>query len=191
MGMNRELYNNNYIVLPQFLPVDQAKSLAVEFKQFCIDNNLKGDWQVEKSCAYRNYLPFLEILLDKTHEVSTIIDEPLLPTFSYSRIYQHQSTLPLHKDQESCEIVLTINLDCDIPWEIWIRTPYPENKSKPIILNPGDAMLYLGQEAYHWRNEYQGTYYCGLFLCYVKSRGKSASRTYNQMYTHGPGIFHD
>lgn len=191
MGINAKLHRNNYIILPNLIDKDEAKDLANQFKLFCEDNKLKGDWLVEKSYAYRNYLPFLEILLDKTHYFSKLLGEPLLPTFSYSRIYYNKSVLPVHKDQQNCEIAITINLDCDMLWDIMIRTPYPDHRTEKITLNPGDAMLYYGTEALHWREEFQGTYYCGLFLCYVRSRGKLSSLTYEQMYTHGPGVFYE
>lgn len=188
--MNQELIDNNYIILPNFLHADQTVKLANEFKSFCQEKNLIGDWLVKDSSSYRNYLPFLEILLDKTHEISSIVGEPLLPTFSYSRIYHNKSNLPLHRDQQNCEIAVTINLDCDLLWDIWIRTPKPDSKSVSITMNKGDAMLYLGTEALHWREEYQGTYYCGLFLCYVRTRGNLYVPIYDQMYTHGPGVFY-
>ena len=188
MGLNPELVKNNYILLPNFIDVDKAKALSDEFKEFCNKEDMSGDWQVPLSQAYRNYISFLEIIVDRSHQVSEIVGEMVLPTSAYARISKHDAILEPHKDNASCEIVITINLDCDHPWEFWIRTPYPSNKSVSHVLNPGDAMLYLGQDAWHWRNKYEGQYYTGLFLCYVLSRGDCSFIAREQIFTHGPGI---
>lgn len=72
--------------------------------------------------------------------------------------------------ERTCEISLTLHLDGDEPWSICIETPEKEQRS--VSLNPGDAMLYLGRIASHWRDEYKGNYYSQVFLHYVKSRGE-------------------
>jgi hypothetical protein len=41
-------------------------------------------------------------------------------------------------------------------------------------LEPGDAMLYLGCVAPHWRNEFSGKEYCQAFMHYVQSDGPFA-----------------
>ena len=54
----------------------------------------------------------------------------------------------------ACEISLTVNLDGDEEWPIWIETP--DGKEVRVSLKPGDAMIYLGCTARHWREEYKG-----------------------------------
>lgn len=170
MGMNRDLIDNNYIIVPQFLEQDIAINYANHFKKFCENNNVEGDWQVPTSSAFHNFLPFLELLIEKIPHVTSIVGEPLLPTYSYSRIYKNGNTLKRHTDRDVCEISLTVNLDCDEPWDIWIVTPKDEKKS--VTLTPGDAMIYLGCTAPHWREEFKGNYCSQVFLHYVRSRGK-------------------
>lgn len=41
-----------------------------------------------------------------------------------------------------------------------------------INLNPGDAVIYLGREVKHWRNELKGDFQSQVFLHYVDQNGE-------------------
>lgn len=167
--MNVELSNNNYIVVPNFISPFRANALSQEFKQYSTQEHLEGDPQVPESEVCYNYRPFLELLCEKTPQITEIIGEPVLPTYCYSRIYKTGNVLEPHVDRESCEISLTVNLSGDQTWPIFIKTP--DGNTKEVNLNPGDAMLYLGCIAPHWREEFKGSELIQVFLHYVKSRG--------------------
>lgn len=167
--MNIKLLNNNYIILPNFISSKRAKELGEEYKIFSETKNEGGDPQAPNSQSSYNYISFLELLCEKTQQVSTILQETVLPTYTYSRVYYNGSVLERHKDRDACEISLTLHLDGDKSWPIYIETPQGEEKS--VILDPGDAMMYLGKKADHWRNEFDGNYYTQVFLHYVRSRG--------------------
>jgi predicted 2-oxoglutarate/Fe(II)-dependent dioxygenase YbiX len=168
--MNSKLIENNYLVIPNFISSDRAKILADEFKSHCENKSFPGDNQAPNSHAVYNHISFLELLCEKTPEVSSLLEETVLPTYSYARVYKEGSVLEKHTDRDACEISLTLHLDGDFPWPIWIETPQQEKKF--VSLNPGDAMIYLGRIAPHWREEYKGSYYSQVFLHYVKSRGE-------------------
>jgi len=167
--MNKQLLENNYIVLKNFIANKRSTDLSFEFLKHCKENNLEGDEQAPNSYSAYNYISFLELLCEKTPEVSLAIDETVLPTYAYSRIYKNGSELVRHTDRDACEISLTLHLHGDSPWPIWIETPSGEHRS--VELSPGDAMVYLGKIAPHWRDCYQGEYYSQVFLHYVRSRG--------------------
>lgn len=173
--MNNSLLENNYLVLRQFITKERSEKLANEYKKYCFDNNIENDDQALNSHSSYNYISFLELLCEKTPEISKILGETVLPTYTYSRVYKEDSVLEIHKDRDACEISLTLNLDGDRPWPIWIETPNGE--SKFISLDPGDAMMYLGTIANHWREKFTGKYYTQVFLHYVRSRG-DCSYTY-------------
>ena len=164
-----ELWSKNYTVIPGFLDSCSAKELSDEFREFADRENLQGDSQSESSQSVYNYLPFLEILCQKCPEVSIAIGETVLPTYTYARVYKNGAVLEGHTDRDACEISLTVNLDGDQEWPIWIETP--DGKEVRVSLNPGDAMIYLGCTARHWREEYKGDWYTQCFLHYVRSRG--------------------
>jgi predicted 2-oxoglutarate/Fe(II)-dependent dioxygenase YbiX len=173
--MNRLLLENNYIIIPNFINPHKANSLEEEYRKYCSDNNIEGDPQAPESHSSYNYISFLELLCEKTQEVSSILEETVLPTYVYSRVYHRDSVLERHRDRDACEISLTLHLGSDKPWEIYIESPKGEERC--VNLRPGDAMLYLGKVADHWRNEFSGEYYTQVFLHYVRSRG-DCSYTY-------------
>jgi hypothetical protein len=168
--MNNKLIENNYLIIPNFISLERSKILSDEFKLYCEKENLSGDDQSPNSHSIYNHISFLELLCEKTPEVSKLIEETVLPTYSYARVYKEGSVLENHVDRDACEISLTLHLDGDYPWPIWIETPQKEKKF--VSLNPGDAMVYLGRIAPHWREEYKGSYYSQVFLHYVRSRGE-------------------
>ena len=170
--MNQKLLENNYLVLLNFISKEKSTNLSSEFLKYCKDNNLTGDPQAPNSCSNYNYISFLELLCEKTPEISSIIEETVLPTYTYSRVYKNGSELTKHTDRDACEISLTLHLDGDSTWPIWIETPSGEQRC--VELNSGDAMLYLGRTAPHWREVYGGEHYTQVFLHYVRSRGDCA-----------------
>jgi len=167
--MNTKLIENNYLIIPGFIPSYRAVQLANEFKSYCECSNLEGDSQAPQSHSKYNYISFLELLCEKTQEVSSILEETVLPTYAYSRVYFKDSVLERHTDRDACEISLTVHLNGDKQWPISIKTPTGEERS--VTLNPGDAMLYLGKIAEYWRDSYGGEHYAQVFLHYVRSRG--------------------
>ena len=173
--MKLELLKNNYMVVPGFIDLDYAKRLETEFILTDAKFKFDGDPQAPNSASCFNFHPAVELLTNKTSAVSELIGETVLPTYTYSRIYRNGSILEKHTDRPSCEISLTVHLGGDKPWAIWIETP--EREKKCVTLNPGDAMLYLGCVAPHWRGRFEGDHYAQMFLHYVRSRG-----LYGSMY---------
>lgn len=176
--MNKTLLDNNYLVIPNFIDQERAKSLSEEFVAYSKESDFHSDSQAPNAFASYNYISFLELLCEKTPRISEAIGETVLPTYSYARIYGNQDNLIPHTDRDECEISITVHLSGDQPWHIWIKTP--KNEEKGVILNPGDAIVYLGSEAYHWRNAYQGNQYVQLFLHYIKSRGKYVQKYFDK-----------
>jgi hypothetical protein len=173
--MNKQLIENNYIILPNFISKERSIDLSAEFLSHCEKNNVDGDSQAPNSYSTYNYISFLELLCEKTPEISSLIEETVLPTYVYSRVYKNGSELLAHTDRDACEISVTLHLDGDSSWPIWIETPSGEKRC--VKLNPGDTMIYLGRNAVHWRGPYQGKNYTQVFLHYVRSRG-DCSYTY-------------
>lgn len=166
--MIQELIDNDFLVVRKFITQKKAKNLSKEFRDFCGKNNPGSDSQVPNTPSKYNYGSFLELLCEKTPEVSNLIGETVLPTYCYSRIYKSGDVLKRHTDRDACEISLTIHLDGDKEWEIYVETP--DGKEIAINLKCGDALLYLGCKAPHWRNAFDGEYYSQVFLHYVRSK---------------------
>lgn len=167
-----ELALNNYIYIPNFISNYEANKLATEFREHCNRERCSGDVQVNDSQADYNFIGFLELLCEKTPEVTKFAGEKVLPTYTYGRVYKNGAELLRHRDRNACEVSLTIHLDGDKDWPIYIQKPNGEEVE--LILRAGDAMMYLGMEADHWRNKYHGENYVQVFLHYVKSRGSQS-----------------
>ena len=114
----------------------------------------------------------------------------LIPTYSYTRLYEKGNILKRHKDRSSCEVSTTLHLGGD-PWPIFIN-PDPErgnvygeergkyniksynpttDKGTRIDLKVGDMLIYSGCELEHWREPFQGNVCSQVFLHYNHANG--------------------
>lgn len=170
--MKKSIIDNNYLIIKNFIKPKRAKKLSKEFKEYCGKNNIKSDKQIPNTPAKYNYLSFLELLCEKTPEISEVIEETVLPTYCYARVYKKGDVLKKHTDRDACEVSLTVHLDGDKEWIIYVQSP--DKKEISVNLKCGDALLYLGCDAPHWRNSFEGSFYSQVFLHYVRSRGKKS-----------------
>ncbi len=171
--MNAQLEQNNFLFVPNFISQEHAQVLNQEFFMLERNNGCVKDLQAPSSPAAYNFKPFLELLCQKTNEVTNLIEEQVLPTYTYARIYKNGEVLNRHRDRPACEISLTVHIGGDLPWNISIQKP--NNEEVDLNLNIGDAMLYLGCTADHWRSTpFTGQNYSQVFLHYVRSNGPNA-----------------
>lgn len=109
--------------------------------------------------------PMEAAMMMKKKHMEEITGKKLLPTYTFWRMYTQYSDLPKHKDRPSCEISVTINLGSDgTKWPIFVE-------DVPCYLNPGDAVVYLGCELEHWREEFEGDWCSQVFIHYVDAEG--------------------
>jgi hypothetical protein len=171
--MQLEIIQNNYLQVPGFITPSEATSFAKDFKEYCLKFNPKNISDPSTHVnSELNWLPFISLLVQKIPEVSGLIGEPVLPTYTYARWQTTGDSLPLHRDRPSCEISLSVNLQKDKDWGFWIQKPTGD--AVEINLNPGDAILYLGCQADHWRNKFEGEEHIQVFLHYVRANGPKA-----------------
>jgi hypothetical protein len=110
--------------------------------------------------------PIMEsLMINKLEKMQKETSLKLLPTYSYWRMYTVNSDLKKHKDRNSCEISVTVMINSDeTKWPIFIE-------NNEILLNPGDAVIYLGCELEHWREKFIGDWQAQVFLHYVNENG--------------------
>lgn len=77
----------------------------------------------------------------------------LHPTYSYYRVYRNGDDLKPHIDRASCEISATLcfnhSFDAkDYQWPIFMQ-------GNEVNLNPGDMVIYKGEELSHWREPFE------------------------------------
>ena len=176
MNENKEQYSNlrkqNFVILPNFLSEEEITWSYDYFDRYIAAFKVKGDAQVKKSSSMYNFMPFVQILCNKTEKVSRILGVNVLPTYCFARKYYTNAELRSHMDREACEISLSIHLDGDKDWELYI-------KGTPVTLNRGDAVLYWGYDDKHWREPYTGHSYTNLFLHYVRLMGPFSEHVFD------------
>jgi hypothetical protein len=170
--MNQFLKENNYVVINNFLLPNQAKELYLTYVNDIKFNNIGN---LDEQCPNNaksvfNYRWFSELHINKLYQLSEFMGESLFPTYQYSRLYQKGSFLKKHIDRPACEISVTVHLGSDgTSWPLYFTKPNGNVAS--VNLKPGEAVVYLGIDSVHWRDEYKGNDYAQVFLHYVRARG--------------------
>jgi len=114
----------------------------------------------------------------------------LIPTYSYTRLYEKGNILHRHKDRPSCEVSTTLHLGGD-EWPIYMDPTGADNilsgKETTTIVKPGapkgirvdlkvgDMLIYSGCELEHWREPFQGKVCSQVFLHYNHENGPFAT----------------
>lgn len=134
------------------------------------DRSVKG-W-------HNQYAPFegQALLARLAPRIAQRVERPLLPAYSFWRIYDHGATLARHVDRRASEIAVTIALGAEpvdaSPWPIWVQGL--DGAERAIALAPGAAVIYQGGRVPHWREAFPGARHFQLFLFYVAADGASA-----------------
>ena len=114
----------------------------------------------------------------------------LVPTYSYTRLYEKGNILKRHKDRPSCEISTTLHLGGD-EWPIFLDPTesdyviYGKGGEEKIVkpgapkgvqvdLKVGDMLIYSGCELEHWREPFEGNVCSQVFLHYNHANGPFA-----------------
>jgi hypothetical protein len=101
-------------------------------------------------------------------KIETITGLPLLPGFSFVRLYKKSEKLRRHIDRGANEINCTIQIYGSTAWPLGVHVD-----GKDILVNQdcGDALIYRGLETPHWRDAYTGDEHLQLILAYVIKDG--------------------
>lgn len=124
--------------------------------------NLLGEFTDPQALGdYSKYadVAFETLMRDNTHKIEKLTGLTLVPTYSYARLYTKGSDLVMHKDRGACEISITLCLgyDSDYSWPMYVE-------AKPIYLEPGDIIVYRGQNVKHGRPVFEGNNHAQVFM---------------------------
>ena len=115
------------------------------------------------------------LLIKKKNLVEKETGLKLFPTYAFTRFYTYNSDLEKHKDRPSCEISVSAMWDSDgTEWPLYIE-------GKAIEMNRGDAVIYLGCEDEHWRENFTGDYHLQTFIHYVDQNGPNKDYKYDKI----------
>lgn len=176
-------YKDGFVHIKKFIPEDIG-DLITQYALFDEMRNFNPEpFHELVPNAHRQYGdPAMESILLKIQPfIEQLINKQLYPTYSYFRVYRPGDRLPLHLDRPSCEISATIcfNYDYgeDYSWPIYI-------KNIPVVMQPGDIVLYKGCDLYHERKpldvKSNSAWHVQGFFHYVDANGPFAEYKFDK-----------
>jgi len=136
-----------------------------------------------------SFLLYLQPILEKE------VEQPLIPSYSYYRVYKKGDKLEPHIDRNACEVSITLAFGWPNtpPWpfklsndKVYIdgteecHTPSSKENTIVICLEPGDALIYAGPKVKHWRDPLESTAFVQAFFHYVYANGPNTSYKYDR-----------
>jgi hypothetical protein len=185
---------NKYVVIKEAISEDLAKFCYDYFmmkrqvartmfdtkyiSQFTEYFGVWNDQQVPETYSHYSDIVMETLLVKLLPIMEKETGLKLNTNYSYARIYKKGDVLHRHKDRFSCEISTTLNLGGD-SWPIFIE-PNPKmgeniegkgyvsknTKGIKVNLEPGDMLVYRGNELEHWRDVFKGEDCAQVFLHY-------------------------
>lgn len=174
---------NGFFVCRNLLP-DQMINLLEHYLEFQQKSN--PHYLIRDKFGIGRYADFLceSILMFLLPVMEKVSGKTLHPTYSYLRIYSRGDDLNKHIDREIAEYsaTMTFNYASKELWPIWVEI---DEKSIPINLDKGDALIYMGNKIPHWREKFKGDQWAQCFFHYVDANGPFKDYKFNMRS--GPG----
>jgi hypothetical protein len=143
-----------------------------------------------------HYVPLAMFHWGMTPAIEALVGEPILPTYSYFRLYRKGDICRVHGDRVACEhsLSLTLAYSDDRPWALEVspvRTEQPyarvdsafatSERAQAVAMAPGDAVLYQGVHHHHGRTTPNpNAWSAHLFLHWVSSSGRYADEAFDK-----------
>jgi len=186
-ALSQELSNFifNYMMLQRdavdFMMKHNKVNPANPFMGNRVDRQIPGAYSKYADWVMETLLQYMRPIM----KAKTGMD--LVPTYSYTRLYEKGNILRRHKDRPSCEISTTLHLGGD-EWPIFLdpsgadfvidefkQTIKPgAPKGVRVDLKVGDMLIYSGCELEHWREPFEGNVCSQVFLHYNHANGPFA-----------------
>lgn len=173
---------NSYLHLPNFLDKENCAQYVTEFKKLIDQGHAKKDMQCPLSFSIAGSALFDSLLEQLTPNIEQATGKKLYPTYAYARWYAPGDELKIHKDRPSCEISATITLGFEgNQWPIYVGNYSDKSDARQINMNVGDAVVYKGEELFHWREKYiEGQWQAQVFVHYVDAEGPNKEWKYDK-----------
>ncbi|MBT8422612.1 MAG: hypothetical protein HKN56_07085 [Gammaproteobacteria bacterium] len=117
------------------------------------------------------------VLYTVRSHISDITELDLLPSMSVARMFEKGDKVGRHIDGPTNEINCTLCIDRDSPWYLHFEN---EKVAAKVDLLPGQAVLYRGNELFHWREKYTGSNHVQVIFGYVLKGGAHEDRAFER-----------
>ncbi len=208
-ALARSFHSDGYAVARALAPAAMARNLLSVIHGSMV-RDPKGlrkfelaEPRVNEKVGYEFYGPRLPSVMTfhwgLTNLASEIAGRPLLPSFSFFRVYMASDRLLVHTDRPSCEYALSLSLGYSegIVWPLELgekRYDFAEIADRPkeetfgedayrtVMLGPGDGLFYRGVNLRHGRMQPNPNRWSAhLFLFWVDSEGAFKDLAFDRM----------
>lgn len=182
MGQLTNIIGQTYKVIRQYIPREEADNFYNKFLEDSVDNNYENcSFGYIDNCIDKIDYPLAtSIAAEKVLYLNELLGQKIIPSYTFTRIYNEGSELLKHTDRESCEVSLTIHMGGDEDWLFSIEDI--DGNAVEIQLEVGDAILYDAPKANHWRNgAYTGKKYIQSFHHYVFLGGQYENHQHDKL----------
>jgi len=180
--VGEQFEQKKYVYLSDVITREEANSLTDHM--FALHEQSKTE--KDEQCPLSDSIygdPKLDALLERLcTPLSNMLGVPLLPTYTYARIYRPGEVLERHSDRPSCEISGTMTLGFDPSqkiWPIFFGKDDDDVAGLPLDIGVGDLVMYRGNELPHWRPKFKGTWQVQVFFHYVDANGPHKDYKYD------------
>lgn len=195
--MDNHFQKEKYQIVRNALPKSWC-DIVVNYAKFqaFYDFTTEKDQVAQVKNTHSRYADFLmeSILLHLQPLIEQEINQALLPSYSYYRVYKEGDCLAPHVDRNACEVSATLAFgwpDAD-PWSFKLSNdknytvdhpealiPSADDATIIINLNPGDMLIYAGPKVKHWRDRLTSHAYVQAFFHYVYKEGPNQKNQYD------------
>ena len=172
--MNDDLRERGYLLVKGLI----EPCLARVFYKALLLKHWRGeafrDNHIPTAAAVSDDAAIDALLLELMPRIEEICGSSLVPSYSYARVYFRGDAMVRHRDRPACEISTSVHLgrhggdSC-----LWFA---PNDR---VEMDPGDAAVYMGCEAEHWREPFTGNTMGQMFLHYVVAGGRFAQNSFD------------
>jgi hypothetical protein len=182
--MSGNFWAEGYSIVPGLIGVDQLKLLRTGMDVSARKGQLRIANNGVQQGSHNEYkpLPGELVLRQVMPRLAKIVGRPLVPTYSFWRIYESGMNLKPHRDRNACEISVSVPIHAEpanAPWPLCLTDLSGQDHAPP--LPSGDGLLYQGCAVKHWREPFEGVRQYQLFLHYVIADGDSAALAFDEV----------
>ena len=141
--------NRDPILIKDVVEEATFKRIQKEVDDLCKSLDISY-WNVERGRTQFSNLHPLNILHQELLPLvkEKIGKEDISPTYYILSVYEgKQANLHKHKDDDACQYTLNLSIYHKTLWPIWVS-------GKEYKLQENEALIYLGNDQMHWRNEF-------------------------------------